>query len=315
MKTASLFEPYVGGGNGLPMWTQQELDRAAVAYDQRGWQILLHAIGDKAIDMALRAAEFVAQTNGPRDRRFRIEHVEVPRPADLPRFKALGVIASTQALFANPDKTTLENYAVLLGPERVSHANAFRLFDEAGVRQAFGSDWPVFSMEVLKGIYCAVTRQTPAGTPAAGFFPEHRISAEAALRHFTIDGAYASFEEKDKGSLEVGKLADFVILSKDPTAVELTKIADIQVTETIKEGATVFRLAPTGGTTAADRTNETFARMLHAMAHPAPTAGAAVSPGLAQLRAKAAASMPPGNDTPCQADVIMWLADAMAHGG
>jgi len=215
MKTASMFETYVGGGNGLPMWTQEEVDRAALEYDKRGWQVMLHAIGDKAIHMALNGFERVLRTNGPRDRRFRIEHVEVPRLSDLPRFGELGVIASTQALFANPDKTTLENYAVLLGPARASRANAFKLFDEAGARQAFGSDWPVFSMEALRGIYCAVTRRTPAGAPPGGWYPEHRLSVEAALRHFTRDGAYASFDEKLKGVLTEGRLADFVVLSEN----------------------------------------------------------------------------------------------------
>lgn len=215
MKTASMFEPYVGGGNGLPMWTQAELNRAAMAYDERGYQLLLHAIGDKAVDMALTAFEQVAKLGGERERRFRVEHAEVPRLSDIPRFKAAGVIASTQALFASPDPTTLGNYAVLLGPERASRANAFKLWDDAGVRQAFGSDFPVFSMETLRGIYCAVTRQMPDGSPAGGWHPEHRLSVAAALRHFTIDGAYASFEENEKGTLSVGKLADFVVLSEN----------------------------------------------------------------------------------------------------
>lgn len=241
MKTASMFEPYVGGGNGLPMWTQDEINRAAAAYDERGWQVLLHAIGDKAIAMALNAFEFVEKANGPRDRRFRVEHVEVPRLQDVPRFKQLGAIASTQALFANPDKTTLENYAVLLGPERASHANAFKLFDDAGARQAFGSDWPVFSMEVLRGIYCAATRQTPEGTPAGGWYPEHRLSVEAALRHFTSDGAYASFAENDKGTLAVDKLADFVVLSENILEPPPERLLKAKVLLTVVGGQETWR--------------------------------------------------------------------------
>ena len=104
-----------------------------------------------------------------------------------------GVIASTQAMFANPDATVLQNYAVLLEPERASHADSFKIFDDAGVAQAFGSDWGVFSFEPLPAIYCAVTRMTPEGMPAGGWYPAGRISVEAALRHFTRDGAYASF--------------------------------------------------------------------------------------------------------------------------
>ncbi len=241
MKTASMFEPYTGGGNGLPMWSQAEVNRAAAAYDQRGWQVLLHAIGDKAIHMALNAFEFVQKANGPRDRRFRVEHVEVPRLTDIPRFKRLGAIASTQALFADPDKTTLENYAVLLGSERASHANAFKLFDDAGVRQAFGSDWPVFSMEVLRGIYCSVARQTPEGTPPGGWYPEHRLSVEAALRHFTIDGAYASFDEKDKGTLAVDKLADFVVLSENILEPPPERLLKARVLLTVVGGTETWR--------------------------------------------------------------------------
>jgi predicted amidohydrolase YtcJ len=172
------------------MWTQEELNEAAALYDREGFQIQLHAIGDRAIRMALDAFEHASRANGTSGRRHRIEHAEVPAPADLPRFRSLGVVASTQAMFANPDKTALENYAVLLGPERTARANAFARFDAAGIVQAFGSDWPVFPMEPLRGLFCAVTRMTPEGTPAGGWHPENRISAEAALRHFTADAAW-----------------------------------------------------------------------------------------------------------------------------
>ena len=241
MRTAAMFEPYVGGGNGRPLWTQEDLNRTAALYDQRGFQILLHAIGDKAVDLALNAYEFVNKTNQPRDRRDRVEHVEVPRLADIARFKALGVIASTQALFANPDQTTLGNYAVVLGPERAAHANAFKLFDDAGARQAFGSDWPVFPMEPLKGIYCAATRQTPEGNPPGGWYPENRISVEAALRHFTSDAAYASFDENDKGTLSIGKLADFVVLSDNILEPPPERILKTKVLLTVVGGQDTYR--------------------------------------------------------------------------
>jgi predicted amidohydrolase YtcJ len=241
MKTAAMFEPYVGGGNGAPMLTQEALDKTAAFYDRNGFQILLHAIGDRAIDMALSAYAFVQRTNEARERRHRIEHIEVPRPSDIPRFKELGVIASTQALFANPDKTTLENYAVLLGPQRASHANAFKLFDDAGVRQAFGSDWPVFPMEPLRGIYCAATRMTPDGTPAGGWYPEHRIAVDAALRHFTSDAAYASFDEQDKGTLSVGKLADFVVLSDNILEPPAERLLGTKVLLTVMGGQDTYR--------------------------------------------------------------------------
>src|SRR5262249_14979090 len=185
-----------------------------------------------------------AQANGALPggaRRHRVEHAEVPDPADRARFKTLGVVASTQALFANPDKTTLENYAVLLGPQRAAQANAFKLFDDAGAVQAFGSDWPVFSSEVLRGIYCAVTRMTPEGTPARGWYPETRISPEAALRHFTRDAAFASFEEDAKGTLVKGRLADFVALSDDILAGPPERILKAKVLLTVMGGQDTYR--------------------------------------------------------------------------
>ena len=240
-RTAAMFEPYVGGGTGIPMWTQDEINQAAVAYDRAGLQILLHAIGDKSVHMALDAFEYAEKTNGTSGRRHRVEHMEVPRLDDLPRFKQLGVIASTQALFANPDDTTLHNYAVLLGPERAAHANAFKLIDDAGAVQAFGSDHPVFSMEVLRGIYCAVARKTPEGTPAGGWYPANRISVEAALRHFTRDGAYASFDENVKGILAAGKLADFVVLSDDILSGPPERILQTKVLLTVMGGRDTYR--------------------------------------------------------------------------
>lgn len=214
-KTAAVFDPYPGGGTGLPNWTPEELNRTVALYDKLGFQILLHAIGDRGIHMALDAYENAAKVNGPRDRRLRVEHIEAPRFEDIARFKPLGVLASTQPLFMYPDKNQLEVYAPMLGPERAKRAMAFKTIDDSGAVQAFGSDWPVYSCEVLKGLHTAVTRETVEGTPPGGWNPEQKVSAEAALRHFTRDVAYAGFEEQLKGTLTVGKLADFVVLSED----------------------------------------------------------------------------------------------------
>jgi predicted amidohydrolase YtcJ len=241
-KTAAMFEDYVGGGGaGQLNWSDEDLFRTAASYDREGFQILFHAIGDRAIDQALRAFEHAAKVNGTSGRRHRIEHVEVPRLADLPRFKALGVIASTQALFANPDKNTLEVYAVNLGPERAARAMPFKSIDDAGVTQAFGSDSPVFSMETLTGIYAAAVRKTPEGTPPGGWQPHERIPVKAALRHFTVDAAYASFEEHRKGMLAAGKLADFVVLSDDILAPPAERILRTKVLLTVMGGRDTFR--------------------------------------------------------------------------
>jgi predicted amidohydrolase YtcJ len=240
-KTAAMFDPYPGGGTGLPNWTQEELDRTVAAYDRAGWQVMLHAIGDRAIDMALIAFERAARANGTSGRRHRVEHVEVPRLVDLPRFRAAGVVASTQALFPYPNRNHLEVYVPMLGPERAHRALAFKAIDDAGAVQAFGSDWPVFTAEVVRGLHTAVTRTTLQGTPAGGWEPAQRLSAEAALRHFTRDAAFAAHEEGEKGTLAPGKLADLVVLSQDLLAVPPDRIKDAKVLLTVLGGQDTWR--------------------------------------------------------------------------
>ena len=146
-------------------------------------------------------------------------------------------------MFANPDATALGNFATNLGPERAEHADSFKIFDDAGVVQAFGSDWPVFSDQVLPAIYCAVTRMTPQGSPEGGWYPKGRISVEAALRHFTRDGAYANFDESVRGTLAAGKLADFVVLSDDILAIPPAQILTTKVLLTVMGGNETYRSA------------------------------------------------------------------------
>ncbi len=240
-QTAAMLEPYAGtDATGLPFWSAVVLNRGVARYDSAGLQVELHAIGDKAVRLALDAYAQARRVNGARDSRHRVEHVEVPHPSDLPRFKALGVIASTQAIFATPDVTTLTNYAPLLGPKRAALSNNFRQFDEAGAVQAFGSDYPVFPMDVIRGIYTAVTRMTPEGTPRGGWYPAGRISVEAALRHYTRDAAYAAFMEEQVGVLRAGMLADFVVLSDDLLAVPPTELLRVRVERTVVGGREVF---------------------------------------------------------------------------
>jgi predicted amidohydrolase YtcJ len=240
-RTAAMLEPYPGGGMGLLNWPPETLAATIAGFDKLRYQVLLHAIGDRAIRVALDAFERAAQANGPMARRHRVEHVEVPDAADLPRFKALGVVASTQALFANPDQNHIEAYLPTLGSVRAARAMPFRSLDGAGAVQAFGSDWPVCSCEVLKGIYCAVTRTTPEGRPPGGWEPSQRISIEAALSHFTKDGAYASQEEDVKGVLARGKLADVVVLSRDILASPPEELLKTSVLLTLLGGQVTYR--------------------------------------------------------------------------
>jgi len=248
-KTAYMLEPYVGGGNGGPMLSQADLNAAVAAFDRAGLQVEIHAIGDGAIRMSLDAFEHAASVNGLRDRRHRIEHVEVPAAADLARFGGLGVIASTQPIGATPDAVTLENYAPLLGPQRSARACNPRQFDEAGAVQAFGSDYPVYSMDPLAGIFAVVTRTTPDGKPEGGWYPANRITVEAALRHYTRDAAYASFDEHRKGTIAPGQYADFVVLSRDILAIAPAELLQTRVLLTVMGGRETFR-APGFGTSA-----------------------------------------------------------------
>jgi predicted amidohydrolase YtcJ len=240
-RTAAMFEPYPGGGTGLPNFTQEELDRTVAAYDKAGWQVMLHAIGDRAIDMALTAYERAARANGTSGRRHRVEHIEVPRLADLPRFEAGGIVASTQALFSYPGKNHVGVYVPTLGPERARRAMPFKSIDDAGAVQAFGSDWPVFTAEVVRGIGCAVTRTTVEGTPPGGWEPSQRLTVEAALRHFTRDAAFAEHAEGEKGTLAVGLAADFVVLSQNLLAVPPGKIHGTKVLLTVLDGQDTWR--------------------------------------------------------------------------
>jgi predicted amidohydrolase YtcJ len=269
-KTAFMLEPYVGGGNGVPMLSQQELNSAVADFDRAGLQVEIHAIGDGAIRMALDAYEHAAKVNGPRDRRHRVEHVEVPAAADVARFRALGVIASTQPIGATPDVITLENYAPLIGPERSSRAYDPKQFDDAGVIQAFGSDYPVYSMDPLAGIYAVVTRQTRDGLPPGGWYPGNRITVEAALRHYTRDAAYASFDESRKGTIAAGKYADFVVLSGDILAMAPAELLEARVLLTVMGGRETYRASGFGGSSAGRRAAWTPRASPHGRVHGVP---------------------------------------------
>ena len=212
-----------------------------MAADKASLQVWLHAIGDRGVRMALDAHAAAQRANGRRDRRGRIEHIETISAADYPRFAELGVIASMQPLHANPDQNLFEVWAKNAGPDRASRGFGWVNIERAGGRLVFGSDWPVVTSDVLRGLYCAVARKTREGQPPGGWLKEQAVSLESALRHYTIDGAYASFEEGVKGSITPGKLADLVVLSQDLFGAPPEAILKTRVLLTVLGGRVVYR--------------------------------------------------------------------------
>jgi predicted amidohydrolase YtcJ len=242
--TAAMLAPWTDDpslGRGTPRWEQAALDKAVAAADEAGLQVWLHAIGDRGIRMALDAYAAAAAQNGPRDRRDRVEHVETIDAADVPRFAALGAVASMQPLHANPDQNNEAVWSRNIGPERAGRGFAWRLIERGGGRLVFGSDWPVVTPDVFRGLYCAVTRKTREGTPAGGWLPQLAVSVDSALRHYTIDAAWAGFGEKERGSITVGKRADIVVLSRNILAGPPEDILQARVLLTLLEGKAVWR--------------------------------------------------------------------------
>ncbi len=205
--------------------------------DAAGLQVMVHAIGDRAIRDLLDIYVEVADENGPRDRRFRIEHAQHIHPDDIARFAAQDVIASMQPYHAIDDGRWADR---VIGPERALTTYAFRSLHDAGARLAFGSDWFVAPAKPLEGIYAAVTRRTLDGAHPDGWVPSQKISVEEALHAYTTGAAYASFEEDSKGQLAPGMLADFVVLDRDLFTIEPEEIRDVRVLRTVAGGRTVY---------------------------------------------------------------------------
>lgn len=237
--TAAFFKPFNDSpsDSGFFITPEKDLYERTSAADKAGLQVMIHAIGDKAIHTLLNIFERVEKENGPRDRRFRIEHAQHIAPADIPRFAQLGVIASMQPYHAIDDGRWAEKF---IGPERSKTTYAFKSLLDAKAMVVFGSDWFVAPPTPLEGIYAAVTRRTLDDKNPDGWMPDQKITVEQALRAYTIDAANASFEEKIKGSLEPGKLADFVLLNEDITTLAPEKIRDVKVVMTVVGGKIVF---------------------------------------------------------------------------
>jgi predicted amidohydrolase YtcJ len=239
--TAKMYEPYSnqGANTGIFVTPRDKLEEYILAADRAGISVAVHAIGDRANGDLLDIFSSVEKQNGRRDRRFRIEHAQHLRPRDYARFHELDVVASMQPYHVIDDGRWAEGR---IGPRRCTSSYAYRSLLDTGARLAFGSDWPVAPLSPLLGIDAAVNRRTLDGKNPDGWFPEQRISVAEAIEAYTLSAAYAGFEERDRGSLEPGKLADFVVLSQDILADgERNHIADARVLATVVGGKIVFQ--------------------------------------------------------------------------
>jgi predicted amidohydrolase YtcJ len=241
--TAAMLEPYSDDPSlkGKLFWEPSNYKSAVAELDKRGLQLFTHAIGDFGVRTALDAYENAETRNHTRDGRPRIEHIETIAAADIPRFGKLGVIASMQPLHSYPDSDTLDVWARNAGPDRASRAWAWKSIADAGGRLAFGSDWPVVTLNPWEGVQTAVTRQTSEGKPEAGFVPEQRLTVAQVIEGYTLGAAFAGRREKSEGSLEIGKLADLIILSQNLFDVEPHKIGATKVVTTIVGGRLVYQ--------------------------------------------------------------------------
>jgi predicted amidohydrolase YtcJ len=238
--TAAFNQPFMDAPDDRGLFVNKPEDMYAwiSGADKAGLHVLVHAIGDRANSTVLDIFERVERENGGRDRRFRIEHAQHLAPADIPRFRALGVLASMQPYHAIDDGRWAEK---VIGPERSRTTYAFRSLLDAGARLAFGSDWYVAPPTPLEGIYAAVTRRTLDDKHPNGWVPEQKITVEEALRAYTAGGAYASFEEREKGVIAPGMLADLSIIDRDLRTTAAAEIRRAKIVRTILGGSTVFQ--------------------------------------------------------------------------
>jgi predicted amidohydrolase YtcJ len=244
--SAALLEPYADDAKntGLPRYEQAKLDEMTKERMLAGFQIGFHAIGDKAVQMALDAFAVgekaakeskVKAANGGEDFRPRIEHAQVTTPMQILKFKDLKVVASMQPSHLLTDMKWAETR---LGPKRAAHSYAWADFLKRGVPLAFGTDYPVEPVNPFRGLYAATTRKDEKGKME--YYPEEKITIDQAIAAYTTGSAFAEFAEKDKGQIVVGMLADFVVLDRDPTAVDAQKLLGTRVLRTVVGGKTVF---------------------------------------------------------------------------
>ena len=241
--SAWLAEPYPNNPStsGIPVMTQEELNNMVALSDKENFQVAIHAIGDRGVNVVLNAFEEAAKRNGQRDARHRIEHATAILPGDVPRFSASGVIPSVQPVFGPSYGQTIQSFFEdRLGKERAKNTNIWRTLAQAKARLAFGTDWPVESLNPIEGIYSAVSRKSISDRAGGAWLPEESISVEKAVEFYTLGSAYASFEEDIKGSLQKGKLADIVVLSKDIFTIPKEDLLSTEVVYTILGGKVIY---------------------------------------------------------------------------
>jgi predicted amidohydrolase YtcJ len=241
-RSAYMLAPYSDAPDtrGLPQHSDAGLDSLVDAADAAGLQVILHAIGDAANRQALDAFEHAARANPAHERRHRIEHAQVVAPADIPRFRQLGVIASMQPTHATSDMRWAEQR---IGPDRLKGAYAWRSLLNAGATVVFGTDFPVEPIRPVEGVYSAVTRQSreEPGTPPGGWMPGERLTREEAIRLYTAAPAFGEWQERVKGTLRPGMLADFVIWSADLLTIPAPQILQAEPLMTVVGGRIVYQ--------------------------------------------------------------------------
>jgi len=241
--TAALLEPYLnrGGSKGLPIWEPAALDGMVGALDKEGFQVHVHAIGDCAIRMSLDALERAEQSNGRRDARHHLAHLELIQPQDIARFRELGVLANFQGLWASADPYITRLTEPALGPERSRWLYPVGSVYRSGAVVVGGSDWSVSSMNPLDAIQVAVTRRGLEEGPGASWLPQECVDLSPMLAAYTINGAYLAHEEENRGSIEAGKAADLIVLDRNLFDVAPSEIHRAKVLWTLLDGKEVYR--------------------------------------------------------------------------
>jgi predicted amidohydrolase YtcJ len=238
--TALMFKPFSDNPStsGLAMMPYDEFEKMVMAADKAGFQVGVHAIGDKGNNWVLNAYERAQKENGIRDSRHRIEHAQTLAQSDIPRFVQLGVIPSMQPTHCISDKKFCEKR---IGTERSKGAYAWRSLEKTGAKLAFGTDYQVEPLNPMEGLYAAVTRKDRLGEEGNGWFPEEKISMENAINYYTLGAAYSQFMEGRKGIIRKGYLADIVITDKDLFNIPENEIMKTKVDYTIVGGKIVYQ--------------------------------------------------------------------------